>query len=77
MIAIRFGFKILVTKLQDGSWMPVLATSPECPTPIFVVVNTLGMAGLSEDEWIAQYKKLNEATINEFNLVDFVLQNSN
>jgi len=46
----------------QGIWIPVLAESEDCPLPIFVIVNTQYMADMTEDEWIAEYKKRTGAT---------------
>lgn len=57
--------KFLCIKIGD-KWTPCIIYSHETPTPTFVVVDTKNMSGLSEDEWIAQYKDLNILHDSEF-----------
>ena len=66
----NISLRILVTKLGDGSWFPVLGESPECPTPVFIAINSRGMRNLSEQEWIEKYKVLNNAASHEFKFID-------
>lgn len=52
-------FKILMVQVGEGDdtvWLPVMLEHEHLPTPIPVIVNTKYMGGLSEEEWVEQYK---------------------
>ena len=64
---------ILMTLMPDGSWFPVLCSSPDCPTPTFITLakNSAGHigGGLTEEEWINKYKEVNN-TNYEFKFIE-------
>ena len=69
-MAIKIAFRVLVIRLSDGSWWPVLTSSPECPTPTYIVLHQGNMGGFSEEEWIRKYTLAEQAEDNEFKFVD-------
>lgn len=69
-------FKILHRKVSQSDgyyiWLPVLIESGKTPLPSYVVVNTRYMADMTEEEWIEQYKQLNNDPKGEYEFRDLV-----
>ena len=54
-------FLMLHINIQ-GTWFPALVESKDCPLPIYIVVHRRYMADMTEEEWIAEYRKNTGAT---------------
>ncbi len=51
--------KILMVLTGEGDetvWLPILVEHEPLPTPVPVIVDTRYIGGLTEEEWIEQYK---------------------